>query len=220
MAFGSESLSLPEGVFTILRDLIRERTGLHFESARWEILAEKLSPRALECGFSSLLDYYYLLKYGPGAEDEWPQVMDALSVPETYFWREMDQVRVLVDVLVPQYALAHPGKVIEIWCAACATGEEPLTIAMALEEAGWLERAPVRIWASDASPSAIARARLGRYRDRSFRALPPAASIASEMWLKVRSSSPIFLLVPPSWLTTRRHSYVRHLFLPKCVYLF
>jgi chemotaxis protein methyltransferase CheR len=173
MAFGTESLALSEGVFTILRDLIRERTGLHFEAAKREVLADKLSPRALERGFSSFLDYYYLLKYGPGAEDEWPQVMDALSVSETYFWREMDQVHALVDVLVPQYSLAHPGKVIEIWCAACAGGEEPLTIAMALAEAGWLNRASFRIWATDASPSAIGRAQLGRYRERSFRALPP-----------------------------------------------
>ena len=89
MPFGSEVLDLPEGVFTILRDLIRERTGMHFEPDRRGILADKLSPRALESGFSSFLDYYYLLKYGPNADNEWPMVLDALSVPETYFWREM-----------------------------------------------------------------------------------------------------------------------------------
>ena len=174
MAFGSESLDLPEGVFTILRDLIRDRTGVHFEPDRRKVLADKLSPRALERGFSSFLDYYYLLKYGPDVDAEWPSVMDALSVPETYFWREMDQIRALVDVLIPQYVSAHPGRGIDIWCAACATGEEPLTIAIALAEAGWFERAAIRIRASDASPTAIARARNGLYRERAFRNLPPA----------------------------------------------
>ncbi len=174
MAFGSEALDLPEGVFSILRDLIRERTGVHFEPDRRGILADKLSPRALERGFSSFLDYYYLLKYGPDGEQEWSLIMDALSVPETYFWREMDQVRVLVEVLIPRYVAAHPGKPVDIWCAACASGEEPLSIAMALAEAGWFERAEFRIHASDASQAALDRARAGFYRERSFRVLPPA----------------------------------------------
>src|SRR4051794_27601792 len=130
MAFGSESLALPDGLFSILRDLIRERLGIHYEPSKRDVLADKLSPRAIECGFSSFLDYYYLLKYGPGSDDEWPQVMDALSVPETYFWREVDQVRTLVNLLIPQYARAHRDRRIDIWCAACASGEEPLTIAM------------------------------------------------------------------------------------------
>jgi len=56
----------------------------------------------------------------------------------------------------------------------CATGEEPLTIAMVLNEAGWFDRVPIEIHASDASSSAIAKARHGRYRERAFRSLPPA----------------------------------------------
>ena len=99
--------------------------------------------------------------------------MDALSVPETYFWREMDQIRAVVCHAVPE--LARRGAVaIRIWSAPCATGEEPLTIAMALNEAGWFDRLPIEIHGSDGSPAAIAKARAGRYRQRSMRALPPA----------------------------------------------
>lgn len=47
-------------------------------------------------------------------------------------------------------------------------------MAMLLNEAGWFERAPIELVASDASPSAIRRARDGRYTHRSFRNLPPA----------------------------------------------
>ena len=53
----------------------------------------------MEKGFDSFLDYYYLLKYDEAAEEEWQHVMDALSVQETFFWREVDQIRTLVDVL-------------------------------------------------------------------------------------------------------------------------
>jgi chemotaxis protein methyltransferase CheR len=45
---------------------------------------------------------------------------------------------------------------------------------MALEEAGWFDRLPIELYASDASPAAIATARRGIYRKRSFRNLPPA----------------------------------------------
>ena len=163
---------LTGGADRLLRDLIHERTGLFFDNGKGDILTDKLSPLVIERGFTSLLDYYYLLKYDEAAQDEWLSVMNALSVPETYFWREMDQVRALVDVVVPRWFAAPGAGPLKIWSAACATGEEPLTIAMALDEAGWLGRAPIEIHASDASPAAVEKARRGVYRERSFRNLP------------------------------------------------
>jgi chemotaxis protein methyltransferase CheR len=59
-----------------------------------------------------------------------------------------------------------------VWSAACATGEEPSTLAIALREAGWGGH-PITIAASDGSEAALAKARAGVYRERSFRALPP-----------------------------------------------
>jgi chemotaxis protein methyltransferase CheR len=79
-----------------------------------------------------------------------------------------------VDVLAPRHAAEQPGQPLRIWSAACATGEEPLTIAMALQEAGWFERLPISITASDISPLAIERARGGLYPERSMRNLPLA----------------------------------------------
>jgi chemotaxis protein methyltransferase CheR len=139
---------LPVGTFLLLRDLIRDRLGVWFEEDKRDLLAGKLSDRVVALGLRSFLDYYYRLKYGPGAEDEWPQLTDALSVQETYFWREMEQVRAFVDTLLPQHVAAGRGPV-RVWSAACASGEEPLTLAMALSEAGWFGRTDVELWASD-----------------------------------------------------------------------
>jgi chemotaxis protein methyltransferase CheR len=100
--------------------------------------------------------------------------MDVLSVPETYFWREIDQVRAVVDVVVPALVAGLRGAPLRIWSVPCASGEEPLTIAMVLDQAGWFGRAPIEIHGSDASPAQIARARAGQYRQRAFRALPEA----------------------------------------------
>jgi len=75
---------------------------MHYDDSRVGFLRDRLAPLAVERGFDSLLDYYYLLKYDAEAVDEWPRAVDALSVQETYFWREADQIRALVEVIVPR----------------------------------------------------------------------------------------------------------------------
>jgi len=170
----SHNLALPEGTTSLIQALINERTGMHFDNGKRDILLDKLSPLVIERGFGSYLDYYYLLKYDPSAPVEWQNVMNALSVQETYLWREIDQVRALVQTLVPQWHARNTGSTLRIWSAACATGEEPLTIAIALNEAGWFERASIEIVATDASSKAIDRAMRGVYRERAFRNLPGA----------------------------------------------
>ena len=169
----SQNLALPEGTTGLIQSLINERTGMYFDNGKSDILIDKLSPLVIERGFTSYLDYYYLLKYDAAATSEWLNVMNALSVQETYFWREFDQVRTLVQTLLPQWHAQNSNSTLRIWSAACATGEEPLTIAMALNEAGWFERASIEILASDASSKAIDRATQGVYRERAFRNLSP-----------------------------------------------
>jgi chemotaxis protein methyltransferase CheR len=169
----SQNLALPEGTTALIRSLINERTGMYFDNGKSDMLIEKLSPLVIERGFGSYLDYYYLLKYDPSARVEWLNVMNALSVQETYFWREIDQIRALVQTLVPEWHARSSNSTLRIWSAACATGEEPLTIAMALNEAGWFDRASIEIVASDASSKAIDRAVKGIYRERAFRNLSP-----------------------------------------------
>lgn len=167
-----DNLGLRTAAVPLLRDLVHEHTGVYFDDSRLDVLAERLSALVIEMGFESFLDYYYLLKYDEGGRSEWGRVMDALAVPETYFWREVDQVRAVVDVVMPELAVAS-SQPIKVWSVPCASGEEPLSLAMALDQAGWFSRATIEIHASDASPAQVARARDGRFRERSFRALPP-----------------------------------------------
>jgi len=165
---GPKTLRVPEGIPRLLRDLIHDRTGLFFADARMDFLIEKLEPAARSQGFGSFLQYYYALKDGRG---EWDQAWEALSVQETYFWREMSQIVALVELVVPEWFREHSSP-FRIWCAACATGEEPYTIALALLEAG-LGGLAIEIAGSDASLAALEKAERGVYREKSFRALPP-----------------------------------------------
>lgn len=166
-----QNVNFSESVVALLRDLIEERMGINYDVGGGDMLSEKLFSCAVDQGFDSLLDYYYFLKYD-GSPDAWKRVMDSLTVAETYFWREMDQIRAVVDVLVPQYFSGSQNQPLRIWSAACATGEEPLSLAMALNEKGWFYRAPIEIYASDVSSKSLEKAKMGVYGSRSFRTLP------------------------------------------------
>jgi chemotaxis protein methyltransferase CheR len=169
-----DSLGLSASALPLLRDLIHEKLGLFYDRGRLDTLGDRLAPLIVERGFDSHLDYYYLLKYDASAGDEWQRVMDALAVPETYFWREIDQIQAIAQHVVPALLRASPSTPLRIWSVPCASGEEPLTIAMVLEEARLFDQGTIEIHGSDASTAAIQKARAGRYRERAFRSLPAA----------------------------------------------
>jgi chemotaxis protein methyltransferase CheR len=170
--FKAEALGLSTTSLALLRDLIVEHTGQYFDDRKLDLLADKITDLIASNGSSSVLDYYYLLKYDNTTDNHWRELLDKLAVPETYFWRQPEQFEALADVVVPEFIERHPGKPLRIWSAACCTGEEPLSIAMALDRAGLFERADIRIDATDASEAMIARARTGLYGERAMRSIP------------------------------------------------
>jgi chemotaxis protein methyltransferase CheR len=166
----AKPLLIPPGLPNLLRDLIHERVGIFFDPTRIDVMFDKLDDLARAQGCQSFLDYYFILKYGENSEAEWGNAINALSVQETYFWREMSQITALVETVVPNW-FARRNEPLKIWSAACATGEEPYSIAMALEEKG-LGHWPIEIVGSDASEAALTKARAANYRERAFRSLP------------------------------------------------
>lgn len=164
--------SFSENSLNLLMDLIHQRTGHSFENSKWDRLVDKLTPLVVERGFNSFLDYYYLLKYDPQAEPEWRRVESALAVNESYFWREFDQIRAVAEILAPEFIKNRPGQPLRIWHAGCATGEEPYTMAIALEEAGCYRAGDIELFGSDFNDQALALARAALFRQRSFRAVP------------------------------------------------
>ena len=58
----SAPLKVNDPVPQLLRDLVHEHTGIHFENDRLELKLEKLEPRSRAHGLDSYLDYYYILK--------------------------------------------------------------------------------------------------------------------------------------------------------------
>ena len=151
----------------LLHDLIRERLGLSLDAHDGtSSLLSRLAGRVRTAGCESVLEYYDLLLSGEGtAEEEWRQLAVVLAKPKSGFWRHTEAVRTLVEVALPRLASTSPDEPIRIWSACCSTGEEPLSIAMGLNEAGWFERAAIQIHASDASFESIDQAKRGLYAD-------------------------------------------------------
>ena len=164
-------------LFAILSALIEERTGIHYSLEDKDLLGDKLSSRAAEAGFDSLLDYYYVLRYDPASQTEFDALIDALVVGETYFFRELPALQVLAAEFLAQACASGRARV---WSAACATGEEPLTLAMLLAEQNLLDR--VEIVASDISLRSLDRARAGIYGRRAVRDAPPPQLVLR--WLR------------------------------------
>jgi chemotaxis protein methyltransferase CheR len=183
-------LPITPPVYAILRAHIQDRTGIHFGLDEMDVFISKVSPRAEEAGFQSMLDYYYFLRYDPGGPAELDALVEHLVVRETYLFRELEQLRMLIrHIIAPRLAKREP---VRVWSSACATGEEPLSLAMLLAEAGLLDR--VEIVATDISRTALTAAQAGRFARRSLRALPPE----SRLWPWLRSTADGAMQVDPA----------------------
>jgi chemotaxis protein methyltransferase CheR len=157
-------------LFTLLGGLLEERTGVAYGVSAIETFSAKVGGRLAASGFESALDYYYYLRYDAASVNEFDALVDELVVNESYFFREPDQLMSLRDdVILP---LVERGERPRVWCAAASAGEEPLSVAMLLAEAGVLSH--VDIFASDISTRALARAKSGDHPLSALRACPPA----------------------------------------------
>lgn len=155
-----------------LSSLIEQRTGIVHGPEKDYLLYDKLEPLVMERGFDSFMDYYYYLIQGEEAEAEWRRVESVVTVNETYFWREVEQIKEAAFTLVPQLVSIKNDLPVRIWHAACGSGEEPYSMIMALMEANPLLAKKVEIIATDMSEKALTAARTGVYRSFSFRSLP------------------------------------------------
>lgn len=160
--------ALPAGAVDAAAQLLSRRTGLVFSEARRRALADGIGKALRRAGDVDT----YLLRL----ETEAPLFEDLVAevtVGETYFFREPEQIVTIRDRVFPDLCLQVPGRPLRIWSAGCASGEEPYTLAMVALEVGLGDR--VHILATDLSRTALARAQRARYTRWSLRATPDEA---------------------------------------------
>ncbi|MGA3024709.1 MAG: protein-glutamate O-methyltransferase CheR [Bryobacteraceae bacterium] len=154
--------------FQHLSALVKERFGLVLDTKE-TMVTTRLSKKLRELHYSSFKDYYrHVTADASGAALK--DMVDALTTNFTSFFREPEHFDLLRDKIIAEHAGHDP---LRIWSAACSTGEEPYSIAMALLEA--LANSPgrsIEVVASDISGRALKRAAEGLYQAEQVATVP------------------------------------------------
>ena len=155
------------------QEFFYRRTGIQFGQAKRYFLDRRLQERLDATGMPSLRAYLLALRFEDADGAELQQLINAMTVNETYFYREEYQFRCLSSELMPALASLRPNERLRIWSLPCSTGEEPYSIALHLSE-NWadLERVEVEITGSDIDTRVLAQARQGVYDARAVQHLP------------------------------------------------
>jgi chemotaxis protein methyltransferase CheR len=150
--------------------LIYDRCRIRLHDGKHQLIKARLGKRMRQHGFETLAQYCHYLRRSAD-EDEFTHLVDALTTNYTQFLRERDHFEFLVGTALPKPAGARRD--FRVWSAACATGEEPYSMAFYLSEsfppeAGW----DWRITASDISTKALTQAAQGIYPEGRLESLP------------------------------------------------
>lgn len=154
--------------FEQIRQLAYRTFGLDLKTGKEELVSARLRKLVRGGSFHCFQDYYRsVLEDRTGVS--LLAMIDALATNHTSFLREPDHFQFLRDQVLPGLGTRDP---IEVWSAACATGEEVWTLAMVLHEA--LPQRRVRIAASDISNKALSFAQRAAYPVERCRGVPAA----------------------------------------------
>lgn len=170
----SPAAPLSDEVFRLLRDLLYVHSGVRLDDNSKIFVESRLQHSLKRRQLQRFEDYYYFLKYDARREEELANFIDLLTIHETYFFREEQQLKAFSEETLPEIASRRgKEKELRIWSAGCSTGEEPYTIAMLLKEHGEFSDWHVEIIASDVSQKVLQSARRGVYQPSSFRTTDP-----------------------------------------------
>jgi chemotaxis protein methyltransferase CheR len=150
--------------FRFLADLLRRRSGLALTPDKSYLIESRLAPVARKLDLSDVPELVRRLRT---REDERTValVVDAMTTNESFFFRDGRPFEQFAQHMLPALLRARQAtRKLAIWSAAAATGQEPYSLALCLEDrARELQGWQIEILATDISPSALDRAREGRY---------------------------------------------------------
>lgn len=157
--------------------LLKERTGMRLPDNRISFLVTNLGMRMRQLGISEYQSYYDFVQHGREAMVEWDRLVHYLTVHETRFLRNESVLAMIREHYLPDsIGEDEPEPVkIDVWSVGCSTGEEPYSVAMAIDD--YMSQRDgdyyLGVTASDISRDALAIGRKGIYSRKKIREIEP-----------------------------------------------
>jgi len=146
-------------------DFLKERIGLDVTSVGPAIIERAVRQRCTASQALTADDYWHTLQ---GSQDEQQALIEAVIVPETWFFRYPESFATLAKLAIKRLVEINHMRALRILSLPCSTGEEPYSIAMALLDAG-LKPHQFKVDGMDVSPLSVEKAKRALYGKNSFR---------------------------------------------------
>ena len=179
------SYLLSKDNFAKIGEFIYRKSGIFLEDDKHYVkLAKYIDTRSDELGFDSFRKYFFKLRFDDKDSEEFQELMNAITVNETYFFREKDQFEVLVNKILPELHKAIPqDRPLRILSSPCSTGEEPYSMILHIvEEGDVVEKRDIEVVGIDIDSTVIKKAEAAKYSERSIHAIPK--NILSKWFVK------------------------------------
>ena len=165
-AYPSQFPEMDDEQYAKWTELLEQRLGVVLPAKRRSFLITNVGMRMRALGFDNYDQYYQHINTGHKGNVEWDQLVHHLTVHETRFLRNRSTLKLICEKILPQdRKFANKPLTINAWSVGCATGEEPYTMAMAIDD--HMGRIGCNyylgITASDISRSALSVGRKGQY---------------------------------------------------------
>lgn len=164
--------------FVSLRNLIYERTGMQFGENKIYYFKKRIQKRMEEQGIERVPDYIRHLKMFDPENREFQELINLITVNETYFFREFSQLAIFAEDCLEEVTArkrAAGDRTLKVFSAACSSGEEPYTLAIILREMledfnSW----KIMVKGVDIDENVLNAAMRAEYDSRSVKDVPPA----------------------------------------------
>ncbi|MGW8227535.1 MAG: CheR family methyltransferase [Gammaproteobacteria bacterium] len=155
-------------------ELLEKRTGISLPEKRKSFLLANLNIRMRELGYEKYQDYFRHLLAGRRGAIEWEILIDRLTVHETRFFRDDTALKMLEESYLNELPASGTASRINVWSVGCATGEEPYSLAMFVDQVLTVRgvRHYLAVTASDISSASLATGRAGIYHSNRLKNLP------------------------------------------------
>src|ERR1051325_3567701 len=159
-----------------IKDLVHElaeERGFDLRGYKFTTLERRVRRRMHQLNIGSYKEYLDDIR---GDHNETDKLLDTLLINVTRFFRDVQAWDVLAQQVFPGlFKNKPPGSSLRIWCAGCATGEEPYSVAILVCEmlGVRVKDYEIKIYATDIDESALKTARRAEYTAESLRGVRP-----------------------------------------------